>query len=110
MTDAVQLSLLSPVARARRSDPLPSHTAAKRAEGGACSAQRLMAASAVLRWPGRTARELAHLIGGDALTVERNFRSLGRRLSELREAGLALNGEVRQCSIAGTEASTWEPT
>lgn len=97
-------------ARARNSDPVTSHVAARRVErSGKAGQQRIVAGAALLRWPGRTARELASLIGGSEIKVLENYRMLGRRLPELRESGEAQNGDPRQCAILGTQALTWWP-
>ena len=85
---AKQLDFSSPMAR--RSDPESSHVAATRLEAsGQLGKARSEALVLVRRHPYRTARELAAIAyPDDELGADRCFRRIGRRLSELRTAGL----------------------
>jgi hypothetical protein len=101
-----QLSLDDTLAariRARRSDPPPSHLAARAiVASGELGRQQGVALVLVTERPGLTAWELAE---GD--TVLRYC--LSRRLPELVRKGLVARGEPRVCRVAGRAASTWWP-
>ena len=91
------------LARARSSDPFTSHEAAHDAESsGRASAQRQICLGEVLKNPGKTAAEIAVAVG-----LERHAPS--RRLPELRDAGLVVNGPARVCSVTGRMSITWLP-
>lgn len=90
-----------PIARARRTDPAPSHEAARGTEAsGNAASQRAACYAEVGRTPGQTAAEIASAIG-----LERHIPS--RRLPELREAGLVENREVRTCRVGCRNSMTW---
>jgi hypothetical protein len=91
------------MALARKTDPATSHQAAQQIErNGRAAKQR----DACLLWvnqrPGSTAAEIAALA-----ELERHVPS--RRLPELRDAGLVVNGPARECSVQHTKAMTWLP-
>lgn len=87
----------------RRTDPHTSHEAAERVtSSGAASAQREACLRAVVEHPGLTAAEIAEVIGVDR-------HAPGRRLPELRQAGLIRNGEARACRVKGTNCLSWWP-
>lgn len=84
----------------RASDPLPSHLAAAEvARTGVRAAQADAVLTAVRRYPGRTSRELAVLMGADRHMV-------ARRTSELAPA-LIRKGEPRECAEGRRLALTW---
>jgi len=90
-------------ARARANDPETSASAARDVEtGGVASDQRRRCLEEVLRKPGQTAAEIAAAVG-----LERHAPS--RRLPELREAGLVMNGAPRTCAVMGRASLTWYP-
>lgn len=90
-------------ARARKSDPITSHLAAEQIEeSGDAESHRRILLAAVRQWPGKTCGELAHL-------VLMRREPCGKRLPELRRAGLVRNGPERICSEQGTRQMTWEP-
>jgi CRP-like cAMP-binding protein len=93
-----------PMAHARTTDPSTSHEAARDAERrGVAAAQRLLCLAQVTRHPGQTAAEVAEGTG-----LERHAPS--RRLPELRDAGLVVNGPIRICTVKGRRSLTWIPT
>lgn len=71
---------------------------------GARAHQQRRALAAVRAYPGCTSLELAKLSGICRYT-------LGRRLGEVRDAGLIQQGPKRRCtaSARGLNAVTWEP-
>ncbi len=90
-------------ARARRSDPATSHLAAKTIElEGKAGGQRRACLEAVREHPGKTAYEIAAILGFEGIVP-------GKRLPELRDTAppLVRNGEVRVCSVRGSKAMTW---
>lgn len=92
------------MAHARHTDPSTSHAAAAAAERrGVAAAHRLLCLAAVTRGPGLTAAEIAERVG-----LERHKPS--RRLPELRDDGLVVNGPPRLCSVQGRLSITWVPT
>lgn len=92
------------MAHARTTDPSTSHQAAAAAERrGVAAAHRLLCLAAVTREPGLTAAEIAERVG-----LERHKPS--RRLPELRDDGLVVNGPARLCSVQGRLSITWVPT
>ena len=91
------------MARARSTDPRTSHAAARDAERrGVAAAHRLLCLAVVCREPGLTAAEIAARTG-----LERHKPS--RRLPELRDDGLVVNGPTRRCSVQGRRSITWIP-
>ena len=91
------------MAHTRNSDPSTSHAAAAAAEQrGVAAAHRLLCLAAVTREPGLTAAEIAERVG-----LERHKPS--RRLPELRDDGLVVNGPARLCSVQGRRSITWMP-
>lgn len=99
-----QLSLTTPIARS--SDPTSSHAAAAAiTRDGTRGEQAAQVLAALLRHPGMTSRELAHLAGLDRYVV-------ARRLPELAQATppRARKGEgadARYCQRSGRLACTW---
>src|SRR5580693_8173101 len=78
-------------ARARSTDPSPSHAAARRVEAsGEAAAQRAKALAIVTDHPGHTSRELALLSGMDRY-------ALARRLPELRAENAVHTAKTREC-------------
>lgn len=100
--------LKQPKARARNSDPEPSHNAARTVERkGKAARQRDEVLKGVQRWGENTAAELA-----DLMKVDRYMTS--RRLPELREAGLVVNPKdgkgkpkTRMCRVVKSMSMTW---
>ena len=91
-------------ALSRTTDPATSHEAAAQVESfGVADDQRSRCLAEVLRQPGQTCGEIADHIG-----LSRH--SVGRRLPELRRAGVLRNGEARPCSVQGSRQLTWSPT
>lgn len=91
------------MALARTSDPITSHQAARDAERrGVAAAHRLLCLAQVTRHPGQTAAEIAQGTG-----LERHAPS--RRLPELRDDGLVVNGPIRICRVKGRRSLTWIP-
>jgi hypothetical protein len=66
------------------------------------AAHRLLCLAQVTRHPGLTAAEIALGTG-----LERHAPS--RRLPELRDAGLVINGPIRLCAVKGRRSLTWIP-
>jgi len=69
---------------------------------GRAESQRKLLLDAVQRNPGKTAGELATLIG--LLCHE-----VGKRLPELRRDGHIVNGPARRCTVNNTQQMTWLP-
>lgn len=92
------------MARARKTDPVTSHQAAREAEtSGRAATHRAICLEKVKQNPGLTAAEIAAATG-----LERHVPS--RRLPELRAAGLVVNGEARPCFVTGRDSMTWFST
>lgn len=92
-----------PVAASRNSDPYSSHLAAHEMEKkGNAQAQRQLCLKAVRESPGKTAAEIAVIVG-----LDRHAPS--RRLPELKTAGLVEKGKATQCSVVGSSCLTWWP-
>lgn len=90
-------------ALARTTNPCTSHLAANRIETtGTAGDHRSMLLDAVRRMPGLTAAELARQVGLDR-------HQAGKRLPELRTAGLIDNGPARACSVSGSRQMVWIP-
>lgn len=90
---------------ARSTDPITSHESAHALIAtGARAHQQHLALAAVRAYPGCTSLELAKLSGICRYT-------LGRRLGEVRDAGLIQQGPKRRCTASprGLNAVTWEP-
>ena len=89
-----QLALDFDKPRARNSDPVSSHLAASAlAASGVLSRQRRIVLAALKEHGPCTSAELAARSG-----LERHLTA--RRLPELREMNLAVQGPVRACSVA----------
>ncbi len=87
---------------ARASDPVSSHLAAAEVtRNGTRAAQADAVLGSVRKWPGKTSRELAILMGADRHMV-------ARRCPELAPA-LIRQGEMRVCSQGLRQAVTWWP-
>ena len=85
----------------RSTDPQTSFLAADlMRDTGAASAHRDKCLAEVRRHPGSTAAEVAFAVG-----LERHEPS--RRLPELRQAGLVVNGASRKCRVMGKASLTW---
>ena len=90
-------------AKARSTDPVTSHIAARGVDAsGTADSQRAACLSEVIAQPGQTASEISV-----ALELERIVG--GKRLPELREAGLVKNGPSRACRVTGKRCMTWFP-
>ncbi len=86
----------------RSADPQTSFLAADlMRDTGAASAHRDKCLAWIRKHPGDTAAECAFGVG-----LERHEPS--RRLPELRQAGLVVNGASRKCRIMGKASLTWE--
>ena len=91
------------MAHARTQDPVTSHEAAHAMEAsGIAAAHRQRCLAAVEATPGLTAAEIAEAVG-----LDRHEPS--RRLPELRDQGLVLNGDLRICRARGRRSLTWFP-
>lgn len=87
----------------RKDDPDTSAMAAKgMKDSGLADSHRDACLRAVHKNPGSTAAEIAQLA-----ELERHEAS--RRLPELRERQLVMNGLPRRCTAQGTMAITWWP-
>jgi hypothetical protein len=90
-------------AKARNTDPVTSHIAARVVdEAGTADIQRIACLSEVVAQPGQTASEISV-----ALELERIVG--GKRLPELREEGFVKNGPSRLCRVTGKRCMTWFP-
>jgi CRP-like cAMP-binding protein len=69
---------------------------------GIAAAHRHRCLAAVEANPGLTAAEIAQAVG-----LERHEPS--RRLPELRDQGLIINGDLRICRARGRRSLTWYP-
>jgi len=88
-------------ARARRSDPAPSHLAARMMNAtGKAKAHRALVLEAVAQRPGGTAAEYAHLVGLDHVEAQ-------RRLSDMLKDRAVEKGPARKCQIKGSKMTTW---
>jgi hypothetical protein len=87
-------------ARARRDDPSTSHEAASLIERTSAKTQRDAILAFVLANPGTTCDEIAAGVGLDRVAT-------GKRLPELRDAGLIGQGPIRKCGIKGRRMLTW---
>jgi len=91
------------MAKSRRTDPITSRQAASEAESsGWAASQRAICLARVNSHPGQTAAEIAIACG-----LERHVPS--RRLPELRDQGMIVNGESRICNATGRLSMTWHP-
>ena len=87
--------------RARRTDPEPSHVAARDlVASGELGRQQALALDLVRRRPGLTSHELA-----DGNVTLRYMAA--RRLPELSRKGLVRRGPARRCRVTGRLATTW---
>ena len=91
------------MAKSRRTDPITSRQAACETEkSGRAASQRAICLAQVFAHPGQTAAEIALACG-----LERHVPS--RRLPELRDQGMIVNGESRICAVTGRASMTWLP-
>ena len=91
------------MAKSRRTDPITSRQAASEAESsGRAASQRAICLARVNSNPGQTAAEIALACG-----LERHVPS--RRLPELRDQEMIVNGESRICESTGRLSMTWHP-
>jgi hypothetical protein len=92
------------MANSRQNDPVTSRMAASEAEkSGRAASHRAICLDSVMTYPGQTAAEIAR-----RCSLERHVPS--RRLPELRERGLVINGEPRACAVTGRMSMIWLPT
>ena len=98
-------TLFDPIALARNSDPSTSHDAAERVENsGKASCHRNRILRGVKDHPGLTGAELGREINLSQAQV-------GRRINELRDAGLIRYGEPRMCrEVHGQSVTLWAIT
>ena len=95
-----QLDMLS-----RNSDPVTSRLAARELlESGALDTQRSFVYNVLSQNEGLTSRELAALVGGDKHEERARF---SRRLPDLKNLGLAKQGESRPCTSCNRTCVTW---
>jgi len=104
---------LADIPAAHRHDPPGSHEAAHvLTTSGHRQRQLDRVYSLLLRFPGRTAGELAAESALEALQAGRESYDryqVARRLYDLKELGLVLRGTCRSCEAAGTTQCTWWP-
>ena len=101
---------VTPPPRARKSDPLTSHIAAREyTRSRRADTQRAMVLASVKMHPGSTSRELAGFAATDELARARVYDVFHRRLPELRDSGALRNGEARKCRISGRASLPWYP-
>lgn len=87
---------------ARTTDPDTSHIAAqKMKDTGAMNKQSKWVLDSLKAANGSTYRELAAAMG------LHNPNACARRLPDLRNKGLVVNGENRVCKVAGNKMQTW---
>ena len=95
-----QLDMLS-----RNSDPVTSRLAARQMfESGALDTQRSFVYNVLSQNEGLTSRELAALVDGDKHEERARF---SRRLPDLKNLGLAKQGEPRLCTSCNRTCVTW---
>jgi len=97
-----QRDLFDVTHRVRAHDPATSVEAAEKTRESS-AVQRQACLAYVRAHPGQTAAEVSRGCG-----LERHVAS--RRLPELRDAGLVVNGPARVCRVQGTKAMTWHAT
>ncbi len=98
-----QYDLLSDQPIARNADPDTSHLAAEfMNRTGKRATQQRQIFQGVRNYPDHTSAELAKLITLDRYVV-------ARRLPELRDAKLVVNGASRKCRATGRQAMIWLP-
>lgn len=91
------------MANSSQKDPATSRMAASEAEkSGRAASHRTICMDSVMAYPGQTAAEIAR-----KCSLERHIPS--RRLPELRERGLVINGEPRACTVTGRMSMVWLP-
>jgi hypothetical protein len=89
--------------RARKTDPEPSHEAARElVASGGLNRQQAVVLELVRRRPGLTSHELAD--GNATLRY-----MLARRRPELARRWLVVRGPARPCRVTGRQASIWTP-
>lgn len=90
-------------ALARRKDPATSHDSARAVERkGKAHSDREACLQAVRQHPGKTAYEIAAILGIEGIIP-------GKRLPELRKPHLVKNGPPRICAVRKSKAMTWWP-
>ena len=96
-----QLDMLS-----RNTDPATSNMAARQLlESGALDTQRALVYAVLSENEGLTSRELADLVpGGDKHEERARF---SRRLPDLKNLGLAAQGDARPCTSCKRTCVTW---
>ena len=95
-----QLDMLS-----RNDNPQTSRMAAKQLlESGALDTQRDLVHDFLAANEGLTSRELADLSEGD---VHQQRQRFSRRLGDLKNMGLARQGEIRVCAACNRKCVTW---
>jgi hypothetical protein len=96
----IDQALAVPVAR--RSDPEPSHSAAREMTSSGRREGQLQGVLALVRkYPLSTSLELASRSQFDRYVI-------ARRLPELERAHLVTKRSVRQCTVGNRPATTWE--
>ena len=96
-----QRTLFDLIPSSKTNDPLPSFEAADRVnKSGARQANIERVYKAVQRHQGFTSHELSYIVD-----LERH--ETARRLSDLKNMGLARQGPKRRCAKGGAEAVTW---
>jgi hypothetical protein len=96
--------------RARESDPLSSHLAAREVkESGRLGKQQAEVLAAVKRWPGLTSAELASRMAQERGCAWFSLRHMvARRLPDL-EPIFIVKGKMRRCSMTTHSAVEWWP-
>lgn len=102
-----QPDLFADYPRARESDPVSSHLAAREVkESGRLGKQQCAVLEAVRAWPGRTSAELAAKLAPDNWFSLRHM--VARRLPELEPVHVR-KGVMRECTKTHRKAVTWFP-
>lgn len=91
-----------PKALARADGPSTSRLSAEETVAEGLEDRHRYALAIVASNPDRTAMELAVLAGDNV-----DSRKIGRRLSELRDAGYIFVPEERRCTVTKRKAQTW---
>ena len=107
---------------ARYTDPVTSHMADRDNAKYSRDKQKSMVLDAVRRFPGRTSKELAHIMAGmqsEGLVrfvdpakgdVFSQYNEIfHRRLSDLAKSKDVEKSGVRQCSVSTRSSVTWNP-
>lgn len=110
----IRRTLLADVPATRRTDPSTSLKAeARMRSSGKLGGLQAEVLAAVTRWPGRTAVELAVLMGREkGFPIEtapgvKLRQNVSRRLPELAKVNRVRRGKPRVCEVYGSCQSTW---